>query len=254
MAEPYNYNIASPTDAFQKAFAFGTAVNQQQQQEAQLQKEREKARQRQTALQSVTTDRSAANIARVFRDFPELKEQITASEAILNEDERQNANLFRAQVINLYKGGNKDAARARLKSQAEGYARTPGKEKEAAASRDLLKAFDIDPELSVILPLSLQLFQSDEKLYNKFYGGDENLSATGKEYQDRVRIQGKEKADAWLQLQGEKLVAVEKGGSVYRGSDLLGEGIITGRTAPPGITFKPLTDGGQTEKPSGNFR
>ena len=62
MAEPYNYNIASPTDAFQKAFAFGTAVNQQQQ--------------RQTALQSVTTDRSAANIARVFRDFPELKEQI----------------------------------------------------------------------------------------------------------------------------------------------------------------------------------
>jgi hypothetical protein len=254
MAEPYNYNIASPTAAFQNAFAFGDVIAARDAERAKAAEERLRAQKAQAALQSVATDRSATNIARVLRDFPALKEQITSSEAVLNEDERQNANLFRAEVINLYRGGNKDAARARLQLQADGYARTPGKEKEAAASRDLLKSFDIDPDLSVILPLSLQLFQSDEKLYNKFYGGDENLSATGKEYQDRVRIQGKEKADAWLELQGEKLIAVEPGGAVYRGSNILGNGPITGRTAPPGITFKPLTDGGQTEKPSGNFR
>ena len=257
MAEPYNYNIAPPTDAFQKAYAFGNAIDQQRlaeqaAREKQIQ-DQQMAQQRQAALQSIADNRSPENIAKNVLLFPELKEQITASESILNEAERTNANQLRAEVIGLFRGGNKDAARARLAAQAEGYANTPGKEKQAAASQALLKTFDIDPD-SVILPMTIQLAQSDEKLYKNLYGGDENLSAVGKEYQDRVRIQGKEAADAWLQLQGEKLVAVQEGGSVYRGSDLLGTGIITGRPAPKGITFKPLTDGGQTDKPSGNFR
>jgi hypothetical protein len=91
-------------------------------------------------------------------------------------------------------------------------------------------------------------------LYEKIWSADKDLSPVGKEYQDRVRIQGKDEADKWLKLQGEKLVAVEEGGAIYRGSDILGTGPITGRAAPQGITFKPLTEGGQTEKPSGNFR
>jgi len=258
MAEPYNYNIASPTTAFQNAYAFGNAIDQQRlaeqaAREKQL-KDQQMAQQRQAALQSIADNRSPENIARNVLLFPELKEQITASESILNEAERTNANQLRAEVIGLFRGGNIDAARARLKAQVDGYRNTPGKEKQAAASEALLKTFDIDPD-SVILPMTIQLAQSDEKLYKNLYGGDENLSATGKEYQDRVRIQGKEKADAWLELQGEKLLAVEEGGAIYRGSDILGTGPITGRTAPSGITFKPLpATGGQTDKPSGNFR
>jgi hypothetical protein len=257
MAQPFNYNIASPMAAFEGSYAFAQAEEQkrlaeQAAREKQLMNQ-QMAQQRQAALQSIADDRSPENIARNVLLFPELKEQVTASEAILNEAERTSANQLRAEVIGLFRGGNKDAARARLAAQAEGYANTPGKEKQAAAAQALLKTFEIDPN-SVILPMTIQLAQSDEKLYKNLYGGDENLSATGKEYQDRVRIQGKEAADAWLQLQGEKLIAVEPGGAIYRGSNILGNGIITGRPAPATITFKPLADGGQTDKPSGNFR
>jgi hypothetical protein len=258
MAEPYNYNVPSPTDAFQKAYAFGDAIAARQaEQQAALQKQAQQLAEQQrvqTALQSIMDDRSPENIAKNILLVPSIKEQVQASESVLNEAERTSANQLRAEVIGLFRGGNQDAARARLAAQADGYANTPGKEKQAAAAQALLKTFDIDPN-SVILPMTIQLAQSDDKLYKNLYGGDENLSATGKEYQDRVRIQGKEKADAWLELQGEKLFAVPEGGELVAGSSILGKGPITGRTAPPTVTFKPLpATGGQTDKPSGNFR
>lgn len=253
MAQPIDYTIPSPTGAFQNAFAFGTAVAEQDAARARAAEERMRAQKAQEALQSVATDRSPENIARVFRDFPALREQITASESVLNDAQKAADNLLRAEVIGLTRVGNLDAAKARLQKQANAYAETKGKEKEAAAAKALLETWDVNPE-SVILPMTLQLYQSDKDLYNKFYGGDENLSAVGKEYQDRVRIQGKEVADAWLKLEGEKLFAVPEGGELVAGSSILGKGKITGKPAPKTVTFTPLKEGGQTEKPSGNFQ
>jgi hypothetical protein len=174
MAEPYNYNIASPTDAFQKSYAFGDAITQRQQQDAQAQAARVRAQQSKAALESIVTDRSPENISRNLLLFPELKEQITASESVLNEAQRTADNQFRAEIIGLAKGGNIDAARARLSVQAEGYANTPGKEKQAAAAQALLKTFDINPD-SVILPMTIQLAQSDEKLYKTITEGPTGL-------------------------------------------------------------------------------
>lgn len=184
MAEPYNYNIASPTDAFQKAYAFGTAVDQQQQQAAQQQAARVRAQQVQQAIQSIATNRSPENIARNILLFPELKEQVSASESVLNEAQKTADNQFRAEVIGLAKGGNVEAARARLAAQAEGYANTPGKEKQAAAAQALLKTFDINPE-SVILPMTIQLAESNKDLYKTLFDTGEltafqkNLQAAG---------------------------------------------------------------------------
>jgi hypothetical protein len=250
-----DYTIPSPTGAFQNAFAFGTAVAEQDAARAKAAEAKARALKAQSALESYALDKSAPNIARILRDFPELKEQIMSSEAILNEDQRAADNLLRAEVIGLTRVGNLDAAKARLQKQANAYAETKGKEKEAAAAKALLETWDVNPQ-SVILPMTLQLYQSDKDLYNKFYGGDENLSAVGKEYQDRVRIQGKDVADAWLKLEGEKLFAVPEGGELVAGSSILGKSNakVTGNAAPKGITFTPLTEGGQTEKPSGNFR
>jgi hypothetical protein len=257
MAEPYNYNIASPTDAFQKAYAFGDAIAARDaERQAALKKQAEQLAEKQkvqTALESIAKDRTPENLARNLLLVPSIKEQVLASESILSEAEKTANNLLRAEVIGLTRVGNLDAAKARLQKQAEAYTNTPGKEKEAAAAQSLLKTWDINPE-SVILPMTLQLYQSDKDLYNKFYGGGENLSDVGKQYQDRVRIQGKEAADAWLKLEGEKLFAVPEGGELVAGSSILGGGTITGKTAPKTVTFTPLAEGGQTEKPSGNFR
>lgn len=99
-----------------------------------------------------------------------------------------------------------------------------------------------------ILPLSA--FQ--DILKKRLESQGDYASAVGKEYQDRVRLQGKAAADAWLALQGEKLVPVAAGGAVYRGSDLM-----LGAPAPSGVTFTPVTSGAQggpTPSASGNFR
>jgi hypothetical protein len=165
MAEPYNYNIAPPTDAFQKAYAFGTAINQQQQQQAQQLAEKQKV---QAALESIAKDRTPENLARNLLLVPSIKEQVLASESILNEAEKTANNQFRAEVIGLAKSGNIEAARLRLQKQAEGYAGTVGKEKEAAAAQALLKTFDINPE-SVILPMSIQLAESNKDLYKTLF-------------------------------------------------------------------------------------
>jgi hypothetical protein len=169
MAEPYNYNIAPPTDAFQRAYAFGTAINQQQQQQAQQLAEKQKV---QTALESIAKDRTPENLARNLLLVPSIKEQVLASESILSEAEKTANNQFRAEVIGLAKSGNIDAARLRLQKQAEGYANTPGKEKQAAAAQSLLKTFEIDPE-SVILPMTIQLAESNKDLYDALFKGSE---------------------------------------------------------------------------------
>ena len=253
MAQGYDFTLPNPMVAFEQAYNFSNSIAAREAAQVKAAEERMRAQKAQEAVQSVATDRSPENIARVFRDFPALKDQITASESVLNEAQKSADNLLRAEVIGLTRVGNLDAAKARLQKQANAYAETKGKEKEAAAAKALLETWDVNPE-SVILPMTLQLYQSDKDLYNKFYGGDEYLSPVGKQYQDRVRIQGKEAADAWLKLEGEKLFAVPEGGELVAGSSILGNGKITGRPAPKTVTFTPLKEGGQTEKPSGNFQ
>lgn len=184
MAEPFNYNIASPNEAFQNAFAFGTEIANRQAAQAKAAEAKTRAQKAQAALDSIAKDRTPENIAKQILLFPELKEQVTASEAILGEAERNSANKLRAEVISLFKAGKKDAARARLETQAQAYKNTPGKEKEAAAAEALLKSFDIEAD-SVILPMSIQLAQSDEKLYKALFENTEmtafqkNLAAAG---------------------------------------------------------------------------
>lgn len=176
MAQPFNYNIASPMAAFEGSFNFAQAQEQKQRAE---QAAREKQAQQmaeqqrvQTALESISRDRSPENLAKNLLLVPSIKEQVLASESILNEAEKTANNQFRAEVIGLAKAGNIDAAKARLQAQAEGYANTPGKENQAAAAQALLKTFDINPE-SVILPMTIQLAESNKDLYETLFKGSE---------------------------------------------------------------------------------
>jgi len=184
MAEPYNYTIASPMDAFQKSYAFGTAISEREAAQAKAAEASARAKKAQGALDSIAKDRTPENIARNLLLFPELQEQVKASEAILGEAERNSANRLRAEVISLFKAGSEDAARARLETQMQAYKNTPGKEREAAAAEALLKSFDVNPE-AVILPMTIQLAQSDEKLYKNLFENAEltafqkNLLAAG---------------------------------------------------------------------------
>jgi hypothetical protein len=169
MAEPYNYNIASPTDAFQKAYAFGDAIAARDAEQARIASEKQKV---QTALESIMKDRTPENLARNLLLVPSIKEQVLASESILNDAQRTADNQFRAEVIGLAKGGNIEAAKARLAAQAEGYANTPGKEKQAAAAQALLKSWDIDPD-PIVNTMEIQLAISDKDLYKTLFDNSE---------------------------------------------------------------------------------
>lgn len=165
MAEPYNYNIASPTDAFQKSFAFGEAIAARDAEQARIAAEKQKV---QTALESIAKDRTPENLAKNLLLVPSIKEQVLASESILNEAQKTADNQFRAEVIGLTKAGNIDAAKARLAAQAEGYANMPGKEKQAAAAQALLKSFDINPD-PIVNTMEIQLAISDKDLYKTLF-------------------------------------------------------------------------------------
>jgi hypothetical protein len=172
MAEPYNYTLPNPMIAFEQAYNFGNAISAR---EAEQRAAREKQAQQlaeqqkvQTALQSIMDDRSPENIAKNILLVPSIKEQVQASESVLNEAEKASANRLRSEVISLFKAGKPTIARELLQSQADAYANTIGKEKEAAAAKSLLKTYDTDPEY-LMTTMAIQLAQSDEKLYNNLF-------------------------------------------------------------------------------------
>ena len=212
MAQPFNYNIASPMAAFEGSFNFAQAQEQKQRAE---QAAREKQAQQmaeqqrvQAALESISRDRSPENLAKNLLLVPSIKEQVLASESILNEAQKTADNQFRAEVIGLAKSGNIEAARLRLQKQAEGYAGTVGKEKEAAAAQALLKTFDINPE-SVILPMTIQLAESNKDLYKTLFDAGE-LTAFQKNQRaagvDPASPEGIAQSQQYLQLQIDPIV------------------------------------------------
>jgi hypothetical protein len=280
MAEPYNYNIASPNAAFQDAYAFGNAIAAQK--AAQVKAAEEKLR-AQTALESIMKDRTPENLARNLLLVPSIKEQVLASESILNEAEKTANNQFRAEVIGLAKAGNIDAAKARLKAQADGYANTPGKEKEAAAAQALLKTWDIDPDPVVNANGPFSWLESDKDLYKTLFDAGEltafqkNQKAAGV---DPKSPEGMEQSRQYLDLQIDPIVELVTPDNIkfvgprseyfrrygpsaqeptVKALPAIGEvrGGFKFNGGNPGDKnnwSKVGTSGGQTEKPSGNFR
>lgn len=139
---------------------------------------------------------------------------------------------------------------AQLRQQAAGEAAM------RAARDDYIANLSTEEEKrdARLLPLSAFADLAKKRLENR----GEMASAIGKEYQDRIRLQGKAAADAWLALQGEKFIPVTEGGAVYRGSDYMGSGYTLGAPAPADVTFTPVktpkTQGGPTPPASGGFR
>ena len=275
MAQEYDYTLPNPMVAFEQSYNFGNAI-------AARDAEKVKNQRAQEALQSIIEDRSPENIASKLLLFPALKEQITASESVLNDAEKTSANQFRSAVLGLYKAGNPTAARARLAAQAEGYKNTVGKEKQAAAAQALLKTYDTEPEY-LMTTMAVQLAQSDDKLYKTLFDAGEltafqkNQKAAGV---DPKSPQGMEQSRQYLELQVDPIVEIEApGGGKFVGPrseyfrrygpsaqqptvkalPAIGEvrggfKFNGGNPADKNNWSKVGTSGGQTEKPSGNFR
>lgn len=217
MATPFDYTVASPNAAFQQAYAFGTALSQRQ-------AAAKKAQDAKAALESIATDRSPENIAKQILLFPELKEQIAASESVLSDAEKTSANQLRAEVLSLYKAGKNDLSRARIETQLNAYKNTPGKEKEAKAAEALLKSFDIDPEY-LMTTMSIQLAQSDEKLYKTLFDAGEKPTTFQQDFNFIKKTFGEGAAAEFAQFGRSGIVSIPLGdGRTYVGPPSMAPG------------------------------
>jgi hypothetical protein len=260
MVQPVNYadlagGFQSPQEAFTNTIKLREYYLQQQKaaQDARLAKEQ--AVQMKAALEDYTTAPNPQKLASLYLNYPSLKGGLDAYTQTLSDANKRTTTDFAVQAFGLNRYGKPEDVINLFDRYIAGAEKSPDMVRVLKDAKETYLKIE-DPKAREALIGSVLAGTGKEglELYEKIYGKDENLSPVGKEYQDRVRIQGKEAADDWLKLEGEKLIAVQEGGAVYTGSDILGNGPITGRPAPKGVTFKPLTEGGQTEKPSGNFR
>jgi hypothetical protein len=201
MAEPFNYNVASPMQAFQNSYAFSQAVEQKRLAE-------QAAIDRKAAIQSIMEDRSPENISKKILLFPELREQIALSESVLNEAEKTSANQLRSEVISLFKAGKPEVARSILQRRADAYANSVGQEKQAAAAQALLKTYDTDPEY-LMTTMAVQLAESNKDLYKTLFDAGE-LTAFQKNQRaagvDPASPEGIAQSQQYLQLQIDPIV------------------------------------------------
>ena len=236
MAQPFDYTIASPNAAFQQAYAFGTALSERDKAQAEAARKAQRTMDAQAALKSIAENRTPENIAKNLLLFPELKEQVAASEAILSDAEKTSANQLRAEVLSLYKAGKADLARARLQTQAEAYKNTPGKENQAKAAETLLKTFDINPD-SVILPMSIQLAQSDDKLYKALFDAGEKPTTFQQDFNFIKKTFGEGAAAEFAQFGRSGIVSIPLGdGRTYVGPPSMAPGAARWQQQPGMLT------------------
>lgn len=198
MPDPYNYsiNLQSPLQAFSEGFQATNAVRQQQAQQAQAQAQRE-------ALQSISTDRSLENMARILLVHPELKDQITSSQSVLNDAQKKEDILFKTQLLTAYNGGKPEVGLQLLEQRRAALANTPGKEQEAKALADITEAVRDNPDLAKNI-LSMQLSALDPDGYKTVFGAGGGIADLDKNYALNVQLYGKPQADAWRQAEEAK--------------------------------------------------
>jgi hypothetical protein len=253
MVQPVNYaalagGFQSPQEAFMNVLQVRQSVVKQEKEAA------ENLRMKQD-LEDYNTAPTPQKLANLHLNYPSLKGSLDAYTQTLSDADKRTTTDFATQAFVLNRGGKTEDVLSLFDRYIAGAEKRPDMVRVFKDAKDAYsKIDDLKAREALIGSVLAGTGKEGLDLYEKIFNVDKDLSPVGKEYQDRVRIQGKEAADAWLRLEGEKLFAVPEGGELVAGSSILGKGPITGKAAPPTVTFTPLKEGGQTEKPSGNFR
>lgn len=254
MVQPVNYaalagGFQSPQEAFMNVLQVRQSVVKQEKEAA------ENLRMKQD-LEDYNTSPTPQKLANLHLNYPSLKGSLDAYTQTLSDADKRTTTDFATQAFVLNRGGKTEDVLSLFDRYIAGAEKRPDMVRVFKDAKDAYsKIDDLKAREALIGSVLAGTGKEGLELYEKIFNVDKDLSPVGKEYQDRVRIQGKEAADAWLRLEGEKLFAVPEGGELVAGSSILGKGPITGKAAPPTVTFKPLPEtGGQTEKPSGNFQ
>lgn len=216
-----DFNLLQPVDI---GGQFLAGMQAGQEQRLQQQQQAEKLARAQRMRQDIATwqkDMSPERTAGLLMNYPEIKDQIVSSQAVLNDAAKRDRLDFSSRALMLSRAGQKDRVMEMAQQRIDAY-RNAGKDKEAAEAEAMLKAYQIDPRVGEGA-LALDVATLDPKLYENLFGKAE-MTPDEKRYEAIARKNGPAAADAWWnsQITKEKLVIIP-GRGAYRAEDFGGE-------------------------------
>ena len=206
--EPYNYNIESPQNAFQSAYAFGQNIAAQQAAQRQAQMQAQQQAQAKQAMQMVYDNPTPENVSKFYMAYPAYKEQFETARKPLTDAARADDLDFSSRALVLLSNGKTDNVNQMLQDRITALKNTPGREQEAAATEAVAKTIMADPQLGKQL-FSMKLAAADPELYKTVFaqadmtGFQKDLLAAGI---DPNSEQGKAKAAEYVGLKVDPIV------------------------------------------------
>ena len=119
-------------------------------------------------------DMSPPKTAALIMNYPEIKEQITASKAVLDEAGKRDRLGFTTKALMLSRAGQTDEVIKMAEQRIAAY-RNAGKQREAEESQAILDAYKIMPAVGEGM-LVLDIAEDNPKLYETMFGKAEMTS------------------------------------------------------------------------------
>lgn len=213
MPGPFDYTsqLGSPMQSFMHGVQLVDVMRQREAQMQQQQAQQRRQAELRQAMASLQQDRSPDNVSRVLMSFPELKEQITAGQAVMDDATKAADRNFFGQVLMLRQAGLNDRAEQVMADRLDALKNTPGREAEAQTAQAMFDAYKANPNVADPT-ISLYLQATDPDFYKTISTQSEltsfqkNLTAAGI---DPNSEQGRGMAMQFAQRQADPIVEMQ---------------------------------------------
>jgi hypothetical protein len=255
MAQPFNYMIPSPQDAFQSSFAFGQQIAAQQKAQQQAQQKAIEAQQARAAMQMVYDNPTPENISKFYMAYPAYKEQFEAARQPLTDAAKADDLDFTSRALSLLTNGATDQANALMQSRIAALKQTPGREAEAARTEAVAQMIAKEPQAGKAL-LNMKMAAIDSKLYETIFGKTADKTAFQQDFEYIKKTFGPSAAAEYAQYGRSGTVSIPLGnGQTYVGPPSMAPGASrwtemsgeSGQAPPSGSEQAPPMDGSGVE-------
>ena len=211
MPQPYNYQIEDPLVGFTNTLGVIQTLNQQRAQQEEQRRQQERARAMQEAVQSASRDPSPENLAQIYLQFPEAKDQLDAYRGALGDADKNTLGSAAREAIILSQTGKTDQVASVFERYAQA-ADNSGRQDLAQQFRDAQRVAEQSPE-SAAFTARVFYNQIDPKGYEAVFSAQteydtpflkelvaEGVQPGSPEWQQALR--DKREGDPWIVVPG----------------------------------------------------
>lgn len=255
MAQPFNYTIPSPQDAFQSSFVFGQQIAAQQAAQQQAQQKAMEAQQARAAMQEVYEKPTPENLSRFYMAYPAYKAQFEAARQPLTDAAKSDDLDFTSRTLALLTNGATEEANALMQSRIKALKGTPGREDEAARTEAVAQMIAKEPQAGKTL-LGMKLHAINPELYKDIFGKAAEKTAFQQDFEYIKKTFGPIAAAEYAQYGRSGTVSIPLGnGQTYVGPPSMAPGAsrwtemsgVSGQAPPSGGDQAPQMDGSGVE-------